>query len=156
MEIERKFLISGFPNLPLLREAEMEQGYLCTNPVVRIRRSAFLEHTTYVLCFKGKGTLARQEIEMPLTPQQYAQLCDLLPKQPIQKHFRVYQLPDGRQLECSMVDPGCPTSFYYAEVEFPSIQEALAWEPPAFLGQEMTQDPSFTMGAYWDRKPPRT
>lgn len=156
MEIERKFLISDFPDLPLLRQAEMDQGYLCTHPVVRIRRSVFADHTTYVLCFKGKGTLARQEIEMPLTQEQYEQLCDLLPKDPVKKIFRVYQLPDGRHLECSIVDPGCPTSFLYAEVEFPSIKEALSWQPPAFLGKEMTEDPSFTMGAYWDRKPART
>ena len=39
MEIERKFLIDGFPSdLPLLKESEVEQGYLATAPVVRIRR----------------------------------------------------------------------------------------------------------------------
>ena len=38
MEIERKFLLDSFPQgLPLLEESVMEQGYLCTDPVVRIR-----------------------------------------------------------------------------------------------------------------------
>ena len=38
MEIERKFLISGFPDLPVAESSEMEQGYLCVKPVVRIRK----------------------------------------------------------------------------------------------------------------------
>ena len=42
MEIERKFLISSTEDLPFDPEEfpcrEIEQGYLCTSPVVRIRR----------------------------------------------------------------------------------------------------------------------
>ena len=68
MEIERKFLIDGFPQgLPLLEEAVVYQGYLCVDPVVRIRsKETAGKKTSYVLCFKGEGTLARQEIEMDL------------------------------------------------------------------------------------------
>ena len=40
MEIERKWLIDGFPaGLPLLKEARVRQGYISTAPVVRIRES---------------------------------------------------------------------------------------------------------------------
>ena len=60
MEIERKFLIDGFPSdLPLLKESEVEQGYLATAPVVRIRRETVGGAPSHVLCFKGKGTIAR-------------------------------------------------------------------------------------------------
>ena len=38
MEIERKFLITEFPALPELLKADVEQGYLCVKPVVRIRK----------------------------------------------------------------------------------------------------------------------
>ena len=34
-EIERKFLLSEFPDLPLLEKAETFQGYLSVEPVVR-------------------------------------------------------------------------------------------------------------------------
>ena len=37
MEIERKFLLSGFPDLPELERAEVFQGYLGISPEVRIR-----------------------------------------------------------------------------------------------------------------------
>ena len=37
VEIERKFLLDEFPNLPLLTEAVVYQGYLSVRPTVRIR-----------------------------------------------------------------------------------------------------------------------
>ena len=49
MEIERKFLIQKLEELPFspfdYPHKELEQGYLCTAPVVRIRR----EDDDYVL-----------------------------------------------------------------------------------------------------------
>ena len=72
MEIERKFLVDRFPEgLPLLKEAVVYQGYLCTHPTVRIRSTETADGVSYVLCFKGKGTIARQEIEMDLTKEQF-------------------------------------------------------------------------------------
>ena len=62
MEIERKWLIDGFPaGLPLLKEARVRQGYISTAPVVRIRESVNADGCRCVLCFKGEGTLAREE-----------------------------------------------------------------------------------------------
>lgn len=148
LEIERKFLIHGFPDLEPLRCCETEQGYLCHEPVVRIRRSSEGEQHRYKLCFKGKGTLVRTEMEMDLTREQYDQLYDLLPEATVKKEFRTYALDGGYTLECSHVDPGESTSFFYAEVEFPSEEAAAAFEPPAFLGRDVTEDPSFTMSNY--------
>ena len=53
MEIELKFLISAFPDLPILEESVLYQGYLCTKPVVRIRSREKSDGVTYELCFKG-------------------------------------------------------------------------------------------------------
>ena len=64
MEIERKWLIDGFPaGLPLLKEARVRQGYISTAPVVRIRESVNADGCRCVLCFKGEGTLARELAE---------------------------------------------------------------------------------------------
>ncbi|CBK73648.1 hypothetical protein CIY_07550 [Butyrivibrio fibrisolvens 16/4] len=38
MEIERKFLIKELPDLSKYDYVDIEQGYLCTHPVVRIRK----------------------------------------------------------------------------------------------------------------------
>ena len=146
MEIERKFLLDGFPEgLPLLDECVLEQGYLCTDPVVRIRSKEKNGSTTYRLCFKGEGRLVRQETEMDLTAEQFSELSNLLRAPMVRKDFRVYALPDGERLECSLVDGG----FFYAEVEFPTVEAALAFTPPAFLGREVTEEAGFSMSEYW-------
>ena len=39
MEIERKFIVHNLPdNLDSYPHSEIEQGYLCMEPVIRIRR----------------------------------------------------------------------------------------------------------------------
>lgn len=150
-EIERKFLIDGFPDLPLIKQAQVFQGYLCTNPVVRIRRTDAEDGSTFVLTFKGKGQMIRQETEMPITAEIYEELVRLLPMPPVRKNYRVYALPDGHRLECSLVDEGEPTSFWFAEVEFSSEEEARAYVPPTCVGQEIT-GMGMGMGQYWNRK----
>ncbi len=153
MEIERKFLIEGFPEgLEEISRARVRQGYLCVKPTVRIRSSEKAGKTDYRLCFKGEGTIARQEVELPLEPEVFAQLEDLLEMPMVTKDYRVYALPGGLKLECSLVDEGTPTAFYYAEVEFESLEAAYAFQPPAFLGRDVTEERGYSMGEYWERK----
>lgn len=99
MEIERKFLIDWKEidalGLPLVKQAQSWQGYLsAATPVVRIRKRDFSDgHTDYILCIKGKGKLAREEIEKELTPQEFSALEAMLPIPMIHKDYRVYRLP---------------------------------------------------------------
>ncbi len=154
-EIERKYHIDRFPDeregWPLVTHVMIEQSYLCTAPTVRIRASKGENEECYWLCFKGRGRLMRRETEMPLTREQYDELCDLLVAPPIRKELKVYRLPDGHLLECSRVDEGMPTEFYYAEVEFGSVEETEAFVAPAFLGEDATAEKGFSMGSYWRR-----
>ncbi len=150
-EIERKFLIRHFPDLPLLEQAEVFQGYLSTEPVVRIRKKILGQEASYVLCFKGKGRLCRKEIELDLTKETFEELEELLEIPMVHKKYRVYALGD-RRLECSWVDRGETTEFLYAEVEFPSVEEAMDFQPPAWLSNEVTEDSSYSMSQYWQRK----
>lgn len=150
MEIERRWKIAGFPeNLPLLRQAHMRQGYIATAPVVRIRTDG----ARSVLCFKGKGTLAREEIETDIDAETFRRLEAFIGKPLVSKDYRVYALPDGRRLEVSLVDEDLPTRFFYAEVEFDTVEQAQAYVPPADIGlqEEMTEDRGFSMSAYWKR-----
>lgn len=152
VEIERKFLLSGFPDLPVLECSEMEQGYLCTCPVVRIRKKTVDGKAGFRLCFKGKGTLAREEIELPIEADVYERLKTLLPMPPVKKIQKIYSLPGGLKLECNLVDAGTPAAFYYAEVEFQSVEQARAFVPPDFLLQDVTEQPGCSMSSYWMRK----
>ena len=70
MEIERKFLISkeNLPsNLDSYPHHKLEQGYLSTSPVVRIRK----EDDNYYLTYKSKGLMTREEYNLPLTKESY-------------------------------------------------------------------------------------
>ena len=53
MEIERKWMVNGWPEgLPLKEEFAMRQGYISVRPTVRIREEALTGGKThYVLCF---------------------------------------------------------------------------------------------------------
>ena len=56
MEIERKYLIKKLPeNLESYPCRHIEQGYLCTAPVVRIRK----DNDKYELTYKSKGLKKR-------------------------------------------------------------------------------------------------
>lgn len=152
MEIERKFKLDAFPeHLPLLHASQVEQGYLSTTPCVRIRSKKTEDAVDYKLCIKGQGTLVREEVELSLDEDRFTRLKSLLHGEMIRKDYRIYQLPDGRKLECSLVDGGTENAFLYAEVEFPTVEEANAFVPPAFLGKDVTEVPGSSMSSYWER-----
>lgn len=68
MEIERKYLISSVPfALSSYPCRKIEQGYLSTAPVVRIRR----DNNDYILTYKSKGMMIREEYNLPLTKESY-------------------------------------------------------------------------------------
>lgn len=149
-EIERKFVIDGFPDLPELSRSVLRQGYLCTAPVVRIRSRELPDGTvTCRICIKGKGGLVRTEIEQEISREKFDALCTLLPAELVEKEQRTYALPGGLVLECNNVEHG---DYYYAEVEFPTEEAAASFVPPDFLGEELTGRQGFSMSEYWNRK----
>jgi len=149
-EIERKFLISEFPeHLSELERAEIEQGYLCLEPEVRIRHKRTGDTDRYILCIKSKGQLMRTEVETILDAEQYQALRDMIDHRMITKEFRTYQLENGLVLECSRVNKGYPEEFMYAEVEFDSVEKAMSYEPEAFLGRELTYSSDYRMSLIW-------
>ena len=159
MEIERKWLVGGWPaGLPLVEEFTMRQGYISVAPTVRIREEAKTGgETAWVLCFKSAGGLAREEIERSIDQALFNELAaKIIAKPLIEKVRRTYLLPDGRHLEVNHVDAGQPGAFWYAEVEYPTVAEAEAWTPAgaalaAYLADEVTGQPGQSMGAYWAR-----
>ena len=71
MEIERKYLIDELPeNLDDYPFRHLEQGYLATAPVVRIRK----DNDKYELTYKSKGLMVREEYNLPLTEDAYRHL----------------------------------------------------------------------------------
>ena len=160
MEIERLWLVDGWPEGTPSEIWHMDQGYFAVRPAVRIRREAREGGPVqYVLCFKGKGGLSREEIELPVPEADYTRLTALLSGPMIQKEQRRYPLPGGLTLEVNRVDPALETGFFYAEVEFPGEAAARAWVPPgawaSYLSRETTGQPGESMAAYWSRTRPQ-
>ena len=158
MEIERKWMVEGWPEGRTPSEVyRMDQGYISVRPTVRIRREA-LEggRTALVLCFKGAGTLSREEIETEIDAELFGKLEHLIGKPLIRKERRGYPLPGGLTLEVNEVDHGQPGAFFYAEVEFDTEAGAMAWQPAEaglqdYLTNEVTGVPGASMGEYWER-----
>ena len=144
MEIERKWMVNGWPEgLPLKEEFAMRQGYISVRPTVRIREEALTGgKTRYVLCFKSGSGLAREEIEQDIDPALFNDLETKIIGRPlIPKLRRSYLLPDGAVLEVNHVDEGQPTEFWYPAAV------GLA----DYLSDEVTDQPGQSMGAYWEQ-----
>lgn len=166
LEIERKWMVHGWPGeswregktLPMLKEERMEQGYISTEPTVRIRSEQETgKEAQYILCFKSAGNgLTRKETEFPIAKEHFQQLEDIIGCPLIPKVRRTYLLPDGHHLEVNAVDEDADTAFYYAEVEFKTEEEARSFLPEEldlgdYLSDEVTGTPGMSMGAYWAR-----
>ena len=131
---ERKFLISRLPeNLESYPSHLLEQAYLCTEPVVRVRRS----DDEYILTYKGKGLMSREEYNLPLTAESYEHLKDKADGNIIRKRRYLIPLDCGLTAELDVFEPPFQ-GLVLAEVEFSSEEEARAFLPPDWFGEEVT------------------
>ena len=138
MEIERKFTVRQLPeDLARYDSHLIEQGYLNTNPVVRVRR----EDDTYYLTYKGKGLMAREEYNLPLNEQAYNHLVAKADGNIITKRRYLIPLPPYT-IELDVFEKSL-APLIIAEVEFPSIEEANAFTPPDWFDQDVTKDPAY-------------
>ena len=134
MEIERKFLIKELPDLSKYDYVDIEQGYLCTHPVVRIRK----KNDKYILTYKGSGLLAHEEIEANLTEDGYNHLVKKIDGNLIvKKRYLIPLEPYTIELD---VFSGHMEGLIMAEVEFPTLEEANSFTPPAWFAKEVTDD----------------
>ena len=135
MEIERKFLIKDLPkDLTSYPCSQIEQAYLNENPVLRIRR----KDDDYILTYKSKGMMAREESEFPLTKEAYEHLRTKADGKIISKTR--YFIPLAPHTIELYVFHGDMEPLIMAEVEFASIEEANVFLPPDWFGQDVTMD----------------
>lgn len=136
MEIERKFLLKTIPETLYSYPChQIEQGYLCVAPVVRIRK----QDDEYYLTYKGKGKMAREEYNLPLTAVSYAHLREKVDGILIKKTRYLIPIHDGLTAEVD-VFTNPHEGLHLAEVEFESVAQALAFTPPEWFGEDVTED----------------
>lgn len=139
MEIERKFLIKKLPdNLVSYKARKIEQAYLCTDPVVRVRR----DNDDYYLTYKSRGMIVREEYNLPLTKEAYGHLLAKADGNIITKTR--YEIPEKDNLTIELdVFEGKFDGLLLAEVEFSSEEEALGYIPPEWFGEDVSNSTKY-------------
>jgi len=138
MEIERKFTVKRLPEgLERYPKKRIEQAYLCTEPVVRVRRS----DESYWLTCKGKGLMVREEFELPLSREAYLHLLAKADGNVIAKDRYLLALGEYT-VELDVFSPPF-APLVIAEVEFPDVAAAEEFCPPEWFDREVTEDPAY-------------
>lgn len=158
MEIEKKYRINELPELSLFKSYEIEQGYLCRHPVLRIRRRDDEYIFTYKSKIKGapEALCVSDEIERPLTKEAYETLREktegyLIQKTryliPIKAQYRESTPGDPEELVVELdVFHGRLEGLSFAEIEFPSEDVAIRFIVPQWLGEDVSGDRRYSNG----------
>jgi CYTH domain-containing protein len=141
-EIERKFLVRVLPNdLPNYPKNEISQGYLvCLDDglQVRLRKSG----ERYSLTFKRGTGNVREEREVALSAAQFDTLWPATEGKRLLKTR--YEIPFGdRVVEIDLYHER-HEGLIVAEVEFDEEQAARNFQPPPWLGDDVTDDPRYS------------
>lgn len=133
MEIERKFLVKKIPfSLEQFEMIEIEQMYLSTEPVVRIRKKG----EQYYLTCKSRGMMERQEAEFSISQAVYEELK--LQKQGNVITKKRYMIPyQTYRIELDQFE-GDFCGLILAEVEFASKEEAEGFVMPDWFLKDVT------------------
>ena len=136
MEIERKFLLKNIPyELSELKSKHLEQGYVNSDPVVRIRKA----DDKYFLTIKSNGLMKRIEVEKEITAEEYSELSTMVKGRLITKTRYYISLEDGLTMELDIFE-GDLAGLIVAEVEFPTEKAANTFVPPEFVRADVTSD----------------
>lgn len=148
MEIERKYAVNQLPEeLSQYKFKRIEQGYLCHNPTIRIRKS----NNDYILTYKSKlsekmhkdSAIFNHEVELPLSKEAYEELVQKTDHHMIQKIRYLIPLEGGLTAELDVFE-GLLKGLIFAEVEFPDERTSVEFVPPSWFGKELSSDKRFS------------
>jgi adenylate cyclase len=141
-EIERKFLVRKLPeDLARYPSTELAQGYLVSTDdglQVRLRKKSGQYSLTYK---KGLGRV-REEREVALTAEQFASLWPATEGKRLIKTR--YDIPFGDRVVEIDIYGGKHDGLVVAEVEFENEESAIHFQPPEWLGDDVTGDPRYS------------
>ena len=100
------------------------------------------EQEEYIFCYKGRGRLSREEYNLPLTKEAYETLIGKTEGRVIRK--RRYAIPYGSYTVELDIFQGELEGLCYAEVEFPSEEEALSFQPLDWFSEELTGEKGYS------------
>jgi adenylate cyclase len=137
-EIERVFKVRRIPEkIEEYPSENIVQGYLAidaTGAEVRLRKIG----DRYVETFKSGGALHRRELEVALSHDQFSTLWPGTEGRRVEKtRYRIDHA--GEKIELN-VFRGSLEGLVLAEVEFTSQERSEKFQPPKWLGEEVTDD----------------
>ena len=140
-EIERRFLVRSLPDNPDQYHHEyIEQGYFDTKgeTSARIRKKG----EKYYQTFKSGSGKVRKETEIELSENQFTALWPLTAKRRLEKTR--YEIPYGVHIIELDIYHGKLDGFKTVEVEFKTIEDCDAFNPPSWFGAEVTSKKRYT------------
>ena len=141
-EIERKFLVRTLPDdLTTYPNNEISQGYLVSldnGLQVRLRKSG----ERYTLTFKRGSGNVREEREVELTATQFDALWPATEGKRLVKTR--YEIPLGERTVEIDVYHRRHEGLVVVEVEFDNEEAATNFQPPDWLGDDVTGDPRYS------------
>jgi adenylate cyclase len=146
-EIERRFLPEQVPDtVDLGHGTHLRQGYLAGEGTVSVRLRITADRA--VLTVKAGAGMVRTEVEVELPPDQAEALWPHTEGRRIDKVRHRVPL-DTRDGAVAEVDRflGELIGLVIVEVEFDDHQAAVAFEPPAWFGAEITGRPEWSNAA---------
>ncbi|RJE87588.1 CYTH domain-containing protein [Paenibacillus sp. 1011MAR3C5] len=156
LEIERKFLLPQYPEaqieageLVLRSEQRIEQTYLAMdeNEELRVRRLTDLAtgQVSHTHTFKSGNGLVREEVEYSISGSIYAQVTEAFGFTPLTKN-RITAEWNGRTVEIDTYDQ---IQLSVLEVEFPSLEEANAFQAPEWFGEDISSQKRYSNKTVW-------
>ena len=139
MEIERKFLTKHIPfDITKYPYKQISQAYISFSPTIRIRQS----NEDYILTVKGKGHLAREEFELPLSKEDYDKLFLKTEGTPVIKKRYLVPIDGGLTAEVDIYE-GELEGLMTTEVEFPSLEDAERFVAPHWFGKDVSEEKAY-------------
>ena len=137
-EIERKFLLDGRPKQIQGRIGErIEQGYLAAGESIEVRLRK-VDDRRLLTAKVGHGE-SRFEVEIPLGSGQFDALWPLTEPRRLRKTRYLAPLGGGLEAEVDVYEDGL-AGLVTAEVEFGFERQSRDFQPPPWLGEEITGD----------------
>ena len=137
LEIERKFLIPEQPEwLGECASEPIEQGYVALEEEVEVRLRRRGEACTLTVK-RGSGE-TREEREVGLEPEAFEELWPLTEGRRVRKRRYVREADEGA-IEIDVYEDGLEGTVT-AEIEFGDEAACRRFEPPPWLGRELTGD----------------
>jgi adenylate cyclase len=157
LEIERKFLLSKFPDvlvqkgtLHIRSEKRIEQTYLALDVTQELRVRRIMDLITgeveFTHTFKRGNGLVREEIEYCISDKIYEQIVQAFDAVPLTKNRITAEWGD------ILIEIDCydQIELIVVEVEFQSVEAATAFEAPDWFGQDISSEKQYSNKKLWN------